>query len=144
MNKHTIEDIRFEFLVELGFDISEINNQLGVWCQGIIDSACDEYLISSYSENLKYIKSKNYDEEFILYLFFTHSDSFSISNNVFKERFEMVEKEIGYDCELRLKEDFWECGESKIFELVGWLTNDENEWSCEMRKEKEKMRRAEE
>ena len=41
-------------------------------------------------------------------------------------------------------EDVWETGESRIFELVGWLTNDHTEWTKKIKEEKPKMKRMEE
>ena len=124
MNESMIKDERFRFLVDMGFEISEINNQLEIWCKGIIDWACDEYMTHMYRTNLKTLMEKELEQEFILYLFFVHTDSFAILNQPFQERIGLIESELGSEYESLLNEDFWECGESKIFELIGWITAD--------------------
>lgn len=144
MSENKIKDDRFQFLVDMGFEISEINNQLGVWCKGIIDWAGDEYMTHMYRKNLKTLIEKELEPEFILHLFFVHTDSFAILNQTFQERIDLIESELGLEYESLLKEDFWECGESKIFELIGWVTADKEEWLNEIKKEKSKMKRTEE
>lgn len=144
MSNEILSDRRFQYLVDLGFSVFEINNQLAVWCKGVIDYACEDYLVDTYKDNLSVLKEKEYDEENILYLFFVHSDSFAIDKETFKKRISYIEKELGPTCEKKIMEDFWETGESRIFELVGWLTNDYTEWTKKIKEEKPKMKRMEE
>lgn len=144
MSNELLNDTRFQYLVDLGFSVFEINNQLAVWCKGVIDYACEDYLVDTYKDNLSVLKEKEYDEVNILYLFFVHSDSFAIDKETFKKRISCIEKELGPTCEKKLMEDFWETGESRIFELVGWLTNDHTEWTKKIKEEKPKMKRMEE
>lgn len=139
MSDGILQDKRFSFISKLGFDVDEINCQLSQWDDGIVDSACDELFKDIYSENLEFIKDRGYDDEFVLYLFFLHSDSFSVSADVFAARLKAVEEQLGYDSKGKLKRDLFANGQSEIFELIGWLTADHSQWLAEMQKLAEKI-----
>lgn len=109
---------QFQFLEILGFSADEIKNQCEMRSSGCLKRVDDLRLSDgNYIQNLHYLQDKM-DEDFILNMLFLYTDAFLAEPDYFIRDLDRVKAQIGDKYLYVLDADFWDTGESKVFELM--------------------------
>lgn len=126
----SLTDDRFLFLIDMGFDEEEINNQLSVWNDSILDYAADENMRHVYIKILNMFKNiESVDNEIALILFFSYIECFSVPEDEFTSYISLLKRDLGNDFIEVLWDEYIESGGCKTFDLFSSGGFTDEEWN---------------
>ena len=107
----------WDYLIELGYTAEELSEYEEGWADGILEALTDEYMASTYQDNIRYMLDF-YEKDEVFMLMIRYTDAFMVNNDKFVSRLKQIEDKLGEDWSQVIWEQFLEDDES-ILDCVG-------------------------